>query len=73
MDGIIAFLGKVPGWLQAIGYAISIIMFAWSGIKLQGGRKHAEDAKDSLPRIVIGLGLVFLAATVAATIRSAAG
>jgi type IV secretory pathway VirB2 component (pilin) len=73
MTKITTFLNQIPGWMQPIGYALAIAMFCFSGLLMMTGQEGSAKAKKWVAYICMGIGILFLAADIATSLRSAAG
>lgn len=71
MDNVVNFLGQMPGWLQKIGYALSIVMISCAAVLMMTGQEGSAKSKKWLMYIVMGVGILFLAASIVSTVRGA--
>mgnify|MGYP000880625125 CR=1 FL=1 len=72
MDKLLNFIDTIPGWLQPIGFGLSIVCFIGAGILMQTGQEGASKAKKWVGYIVCGIAIIALAASLVASIRGAA-
>lgn len=72
MDNIVNFLNQMPGWLKSIGFALSIVLIGASAIMMMTGNEGAAKSKRWLTYIILGIGILFMAANIATSIRGVA-
>ena len=71
MDKTVNFLNQIPGWLQKVGIPIAVIMIAAAAILMMTGQQGGARAKQMLGYVLIGLAVLFLAASIVSTVQSA--
>lgn len=71
MDSIVNFLNQLPGWMQKIGFALSIVLIGAAAILMMTGQEGSAKSKKWLLYIVMGIGILFMAASIVSTVRGA--
>lgn len=67
--GLSALITQIAGPIQVIGYSVAVVSLIVTGIMFMAGSRLSSEATKFLLRIIIGIGIVGLAAGIVGSVK----